>query len=89
MKLETKIDKTLSVGVIFDRVGEGVLGPIEAQNGSVGPQTKGPLTTIIWHVCPYTYRWAHFDLIFGLHDITLIPQRILRSSRGHDTTPLT
>ena len=26
MKLETKIDKTLSVGVIFDRVGEGVFG---------------------------------------------------------------
>ena len=55
MKLETKIDKTLSVGVIFDRVGEGVLGPIEALNGSVGPETKGPLPTIIWHVFPYTY----------------------------------
>ena len=55
MKLETKIDKTLSVGVIYDQVGEGVFGAHRGPEWLSGPQTKGPLTKIIWHVFPYTY----------------------------------
>ena len=57
MKLKTKINKTLSVGVIFDQVGEGVFeAHRRPKMGEWGPKRRDPYVNNHNLACfPYTY----------------------------------